>query len=521
MTFLDLAVRYVRWRFAATAIAIASVAGVSAAMAPLLSLPAGLRDGLDDLPGRFPIVVGRGDGDDRVVLATLFLEPPAPPAMEPAIVERVRQHPGVQQVITLRMDAAPDPSVLRVRTTRDLFEALSGRVELESGRFFVPDAEDEVVAGASATAPPGDRLVGRLRATGTRTDDVLFSPWRVTDAPSALLVIPGRGFDPAVLQQALGADVRVVSTRASVERLARLLGAVDRVVSVLAAPLAIALACSLGLAFYGAGVERRRELAVLRAIGATPGFVCGLLFTEAAIVALAGIAAGVVTAALLVAAATAAMRTSGVPFRPDVGASVPLVAAIVFGVVQVAGGLVPALQAYRIDPARGLGEAYRPWKEMIGARGRERLAWIRLLFVFVLAFLVPTAMHRPTPPHEPLDPASRAFFERLRENGQDTVFLSTLDGSTVRVSGYIDVPPGSATTWRTRFDLVEHDPNQPPELLHAAPLPSPRERIAVHSAVAVEPTRYPVRVEGMFRVTGDARSPYAITDATVRVLAPE
>jgi putative ABC transport system permease protein len=55
----------------------------------------------------------------------------------------------------------------------------------------------------------------------------------------------------------------------------------------------------MGVNFSMAANERRREMAVLRAIGATPGFVFRLILTEAGILAATGAVVGISAAAFL------------------------------------------------------------------------------------------------------------------------------------------------------------------------------------------------------------------------------
>ncbi len=116
----------------------------------------------------------------------------------------------------------------------------------------------------------------------------------------------------------------------------------------------------IALVFTMAANERRRELGVLRAMGATRGFVFRSLVTEAGLLALAGGLSGI----LLTVLATYLFRnlimvTLGIPFLLPSPSSL---------LIQVAGGLGVALAsitvaallpAYRIshmDPAAAMRE---------------------------------------------------------------------------------------------------------------------------------------------------------------------
>ncbi|MFV0298875.1 MAG: ABC transporter permease, partial [Hyphomicrobiaceae bacterium] len=101
--------------------------------------------------------------------------------------------------------------------------------------------------------------------------------------------------------------------------------------------------------------ERRREMAILRSVGATPRTVIALLTAEAGVVTVAGVLAGVgLTYAGLALARPWIDRTYGI----DLGIAAPTsgeigMLAIVVGAGLVAG-LIPAVRAYRQSLADGM-----------------------------------------------------------------------------------------------------------------------------------------------------------------------
>ena len=101
--------------------------------------------------------------------------------------------------------------------------------------------------------------------------------------------------------------------------------------------------------------ERRRELAVLRAVGAGPRHVLLLLASEGAFITLLGVALGSVLTAVFIAAAGSWMQTR---FGITLQLSAPTATQwMVLGSVMLAGllaSLVPALRAYRLSLADGL-----------------------------------------------------------------------------------------------------------------------------------------------------------------------
>jgi ABC-type antimicrobial peptide transport system permease subunit len=116
-------------------------------------------------------------------------------------------------------------------------------------------------------------------------------------------------------------------------------------------------------AFYASVRERRREIGVLRAVGATRGDVAAVVLAEAAATGLAGGVTGVVLARLvgLLLDGVAHTRLPDFPFKPHtffhfdaaqvvLGIGVALLASLL-------GAFLPARAAARLDPAKALTES--------------------------------------------------------------------------------------------------------------------------------------------------------------------
>ena len=101
--------------------------------------------------------------------------------------------------------------------------------------------------------------------------------------------------------------------------------------------------------------ERRREMAILRSVGARPRTVLGLLMAEAGVLTAAGVVLGIVLlyAALLMARpyvdATYGLHLPIAPLKPEAWATLGLV--VLGGCLA---GLLPALRAYRLSLADGM-----------------------------------------------------------------------------------------------------------------------------------------------------------------------
>jgi putative ABC transport system permease protein len=101
--------------------------------------------------------------------------------------------------------------------------------------------------------------------------------------------------------------------------------------------------------------ERRRELAILRAVGAAPRHIMALLSLEAALITLGGVLAGVfATYAATAALSGWAQSRFGIALRlepPGAGEWTVVAAMIAAGLLA---GLLPGLRAYRLSLADGL-----------------------------------------------------------------------------------------------------------------------------------------------------------------------
>lgn len=107
----------------------------------------------------------------------------------------------------------------------------------------------------------------------------------------------------------------------------------------------------VGLSMYTAVLERTREIGVLKALGATPGFILSLLLRETVVLALIGSIAGIlfslVTQAVMQMFGSAAFVQKTVPLWWPITAAIALVGALL-------GTIYPALKAVRHDALEAL-----------------------------------------------------------------------------------------------------------------------------------------------------------------------
>ncbi len=101
--------------------------------------------------------------------------------------------------------------------------------------------------------------------------------------------------------------------------------------------------------------ERRREMAILRSVGARPATILGLLSTEAVVLTTAGVALGVIllyTALIFLNPAIDRMYGLQLNIDPPAAREWLTLAAIVLA--GFLAGLIPALRAYRLSVADGM-----------------------------------------------------------------------------------------------------------------------------------------------------------------------
>lgn len=219
------------------------------------------------------------------------------------------------------------------------------------------------------------QVVGVLARTQTPVDELVLinldSFFRIGDhaggvvpetnkpAISAVLLFPRPGVHKALLvtQLAKRNTLQVADVDAEVRALLKLVGDVDRVFFAIAVLVVLVGVVSVAVAIYNTLAARRRELAILRVLGASRRAIVGILIGEAALLSglggFVGLAAG-----HLVVALTAGMVERSAGFRPPALVILPE-EALAYALVVAAGalgGLLPAVEAYRTDVASHLAK---------------------------------------------------------------------------------------------------------------------------------------------------------------------
>ncbi len=240
----------------------------------------------------------------------------------------------------------------------------------------------EAVGGTYVFTPPGEQniklygylltLKGNLAPTGTNLDRSMFFTFSTaldmarisrTRAAQALVIAP-ESVSAVLVKAAPGADVHALAVAivqampevTPIESLNLFLSFRKQLSGLLSAMLALLTVTAvlsiflIALVFSMAANERRREMGVLRALGATRRFVFETLLIEAGLLAVAGALPGLAVAAFSVYLfRSLIVRSLGVPFLfPTVSG---LAALMLGGVLLALAGvtLAAGLPAWRIS----------------------------------------------------------------------------------------------------------------------------------------------------------------------------
>src|SRR5262249_25010362 len=114
-------------------------------------------------------------------------------------------------------------------------------------------------------------------------------------------------------------------------------------------------ALSILASIYNSMSARRRQIAIMRALGARRTTIFTSIVLEAAAIGIIGVIAGLIIYALITSVAGAVLRSqTGMVLVPFAWHPIFLLGPAGITALSSAAGLLPALQAYRTDVAAGL-----------------------------------------------------------------------------------------------------------------------------------------------------------------------
>jgi putative ABC transport system permease protein len=244
-------------------------------------------------------------------------------------------------------------------------------------KVFVPDGQDKIkLYGYDFD------LVGNLEPTGTNLDQSLFMTFptafdmeKVSQTKakmplknlegnvSSVMVRVDPGADRNEVAKAITAAVPEVQAVPAAEMFgsygAQISGVLRTMVVIVVLTVVLSLAL-MAVIFWMSVHERRRQIGVLRALGATQRFVLLAYMTEAALLAVAGGLVGVVLAAVVM-YFFHDLLVSALGFTILLPSFVSMIGLIIAGllialVVAAAAAFIPALRASRQEPAVSMRE---------------------------------------------------------------------------------------------------------------------------------------------------------------------
>ena len=214
-------------------------------------------------------------------------------------------------------------------------------------------------------------VVGVLGRTGTVLDRLVLtgveSVWEVHEHAGAaasrevtvLLVQYASPLAAAALPRQINSrsELQAASPAFETARLFRIVGVGAEALRAFAVVLILAAGLSVFIALYTALEERRYDLAVMRALGASPARLFGLLLIEGAALALAGALLGLALGHVFTGALGAWLEAARQPAVSGLAFDAHELALVAAALgVGVVAALIPAWRAYRTDVSRTLAQ---------------------------------------------------------------------------------------------------------------------------------------------------------------------
>ena len=392
MTIFAVALTYLRGRLVASSLTAFSVAlGVALVISTFL-LIRGIKDGFIEGTTDYNLIVGAKGSPTQLVLNVVFRIDVAPPNILHTIYEQLQADTRVDLAVPVALGDAYQ-GFRYVSTTADYFKNVPWRRKtftFAEGRLFRNDAVEhpayEAVLGAQVARQiglnRGDQfyqgeemaeypltVVGILRPTHGPDDRAIFfslaSFWGMNEVArqmtvkplTAVLVRPKRLSDLPSLHREFNVapETQAVLPSSVLLNIFNLLSLAEEVLKMILGIVALVVFLYLFVAMYSATLERKREVATMRAIGARRGIILLIVLLESATIALIGGAVGIAGGyGLAYLGAQIVAARGGLAMNPLV--FTPLQFVVLAGVVVLGtlAGLIPAILAYRTEVAENL-----------------------------------------------------------------------------------------------------------------------------------------------------------------------
>jgi putative ABC transport system permease protein len=391
MTILTVALKYLQSRLVASTLTAVSIAlGVSLMVASVL-LARGIKEGFIAGASDYNLVVGAKGSPTQLVLGVVFRMDLATPNIEYTTYRDLQQDPRVETAVPIGVGDAYR-GFRYVATNSAYFAAFPWRRKtfaLAAGKFLAEDPPSdptyEALLGAEAARSTrlqiGDRfyegeemaeypltVVGILRPNHSADDRAIFlslaTYWGMNEVArgmtvkplTAVLVRPKRMSDLPSLHRELNvaAETQAVLPSGVLLTIFNMMAVAEDVLKMILAIVGVIVLLYVFVSMYSATMERRREIATMRALGARRATVLGIVLVESAALATIGAVGGIVGGHAVAFLAGSLLGPSGLVTKPFVfNLFEPAVVAGVI-VLGTLAGLVPAMLAYRTEVAENL-----------------------------------------------------------------------------------------------------------------------------------------------------------------------
>ena len=150
-------------------------------------------------------------------------------------------------------------------------------------------------------------------------------------------------------------DITVADPSVQISSLFAIVSNIDLILRGMAAVVLFATAIGIMLALYNSMEQRRRQIAVIRVLGASRARVFGLVMTESALFGLMGGAVGIIIAFAGGQVVSSIMRQQlGLVINPSFPLQVILYVVTGALLLSIAAGMIPSIMAYRTPVSRNL-----------------------------------------------------------------------------------------------------------------------------------------------------------------------
>lgn len=398
MTLGRIVLKSLRQHALSTAVTAVSIALAAGLMMAVWAVKAQSRQTFEQVTGGFDAVLGARSSKLQLVLNAVFHLEASPANIFPNDVEAIRKHPGVALAVPIAMgDNFRGYRI--VGTTPDMFavEYAPGQrlTPRKPGRHFDPTLREAVVGSFAARKlglRPGSRfhpyhglnfvedeahshedeyvVVGVLEPSNTPADRVIWIPLeglqtmtgheaeKASEVSAVLVKLRSPVLGQTLDQQYNKQGDRLTFAWPIGKTMADLFGKIswfDRVLALVAGLVAVVAAGSVLASIYNSMNERRRQIALLRALGARRQTVAATVLFEAVAIALIGVLLGfAVYLGILTAAAGVIRAQTGVVLEALSWHPVLVWAPLGLVGLSAVAGLVPAVKAYRTEVAEHL-----------------------------------------------------------------------------------------------------------------------------------------------------------------------